>query len=200
MTMLNNKTDFKVYITPRTIYRLLFMLVIISCSPRTGHKVLSVFFDGVPSDDTNRNLASSFDTIHSNKNVVTSLNSIKIADSVHYHQPYRESKCDVCHQQDKSINMYKSQEEMCYACHTNYPQKFEFVHSPVADGMCTRCHSPHFSKNPSLLLAVGNDNCTKCHSKQKLAKDEVHLNNSDKLCTNCHDPHGGSDHFRVNEK
>ncbi len=177
------------------VFLITVLIISAGCSPQAGRKILACFFDGVETrkiHDTTRDehaALSSSETSHKADVVQV------IKDSVHYHQPYRDNKCNLCHNFDEPMNKVSPQDDMCYSCHTNYPKKFEFLHKPVANGACTKCHSPHYSKNPSLLLNMGNELCLNCHTEARFRESDIHKKSVDRRCNECHDSHGGSNHY-----
>ena len=166
------------------------LFMIEACSPKTGNKILSFFFDGVP--------------VSNEIQITTSVDSLSMADSLktnelpliaetpfQYHEPYLDKICDVCHNKSSLGELTMAQPELCYQCHDNFSENFKFVHGPVASGYCTACHNPHMSKSEYMLTQTGQALCLHCHDAGWVFQNKVHEGIDDYACTECHNPHGG---------
>jgi predicted CXXCH cytochrome family protein len=137
-------------------------------SPEQTRRILSIFFDGVPQQEDTTLIASVTD------------DTLQVSDSI---QPGQ---------------FVEAQPALCYMCHEDFADKYEFLHGPVAAGYCTVCHHPHFEKNEYLLKHTGQDLCLYCHDSNRILKGETHESIGDMNCTECHNPHGGSDKYLFN--
>ena len=181
------------FIIPAFLFFILF-----SCSSTRGKRVLSIFFDGVPLNDTSliagRN-PSSLDSI--NTEVFRPTEIVSNAGFV-VHYPYQEKECNSCHDEKSKSELILPQPDLCYTCHEDYSGKYKKVHGPVASGYCTNCHNAHMSKEKSLLIRTGQQLCLFCHDSGPLLESDTHKDISETECTLCHNPHGGEDQYILN--
>ena len=112
-----------------------------------------------------------------------------------FHEPYASKECDICHDKTAMGQLTDSQPDLCYMCHSDFTQEFNFLHGPVAGGYCTACHNPHMSKSKSLLIRTGQELCLYCHDSNQIYKNENHEGIEDYNCTECHNPHGGDNKY-----
>jgi len=91
--------------------------------------------------------------------------------SEYVHPPFREQKCQVCHQKGSSA-LKRDGGALCYICHFDAAAKFKkgYIHQPVERGECTSCHRPHRSPNKHLLSQEGMDLCYSCHADARLGR------------------------------
>lgn len=180
---------------------MLLFLLVVSCSTKSGYKVKSFFFDGVPPyEDMETNMAE-VDSILQNDMVLDSTVVVKpVKPKIIGHQPYDKKQCYDCHDQMVLGELKFPKKELCYKCHDNFEEKFKHVHGPVDSRNCQQCHNPHQSKFPMLLVNEGNDLCFNCHDSRKVNGYKIHANNDDKNCTLCHNPHGGATQFVLQEE
>ena len=181
----------------QTKYIILLAVTIIFsyCSPKTNHKVLSFFFDGVPYNSTSDSVMH-LNKVNSSDSSTNKVVASQTVDSKYtYHPPYKEGNCEACH--DKNVNSLfnAAQPELCYTCHEDFSKKFAFVHGPVSAGYCTECHQAHISELPKLLLRKSQNLCLHCHDASLVLKNEVHAEIGETNCIDCHNPHGGSDRY-----
>jgi predicted CXXCH cytochrome family protein len=164
-----------------------------ACSPATKHQVLSFLLDGVPPLET-PGAASTQQAGEPGGEVVA---DGAAATAVRYfpHAPYRENRCDGCHDMNRGELVQPLERGLCRSCHEPLVAKLRYVHGPVAVDACTECHHYHTSPFPALLLAEPVPTCTKCHDVEDLSKEEYHADIETRACTECHDPHGGDDRF-----
>ncbi len=172
----------------------LFILVVVSCSPRLNRNFLAFFFDGVPVNDSikSKNLEDNSNEEISDKDIFRAV-PVELGKEYTIHYPYREKECSSCHDENSKIDLIMDQPDLCYICHEDYSQKYNYVHGPVAGGYCTTCHNPHYSKGKSLLIMEGQQLCLFCHVSKTVLSNEVHNDIADTECILCHNPHGGED-------
>lgn len=145
------------------------------CGPAARHRVLTIFFDGVPpSGGTVAPHAPSAPQ--------------RFAPSVSFyeHGPFAAKMCQSCHE-PQTNNLVAPATELCYNCHELRLTK-AYVHGPLASGGCTVCHDPHSSPNRFLLVADSSTFCIRCHDAQEVAQNPAHQG-VEKQCTECHDAH-----------
>ncbi len=176
----------------------LFLLAII-LSAGCSHKVLTVFFDGVPeSADTLKKSAVKpvvpGDSLLAQANEGAGANARKTV-----HPPFRNKKCALCHNPDAFGKFQLPQPALCYVCHDDYSQNFKFVHGPAAGGYCTACHNPHQSELKKLLRKEGQALCLDCHTRELIFREPAHEKTGDTDCITCHNPHGGNKRFFLAE-
>jgi len=176
-----------------------FILIYLSgCSSTYRTKVLSFFFDGVPSPALD-NTAKSSDSIGGTDTSAIALNArIAARPAMNVHAPYQDKQCSSCHDQGRMGKLLKSQPELCYECHDDFKVKFIVLHGPVGGGQCTMCHTPHMSVNENLLIRTGQAVCLYCHDKEQVMKSGAHVEIKDVNCIECHNPHGGEDRYILN--
>ena len=182
--------------------RYIFCLIILvsvfgGCSSISHNKVLSFFFDGV-SDPNYKELNAVNDSL-------SQLDSTGIAEVTErvpkpqftYHPPYRDKECSSCHDKSSMGKFRKPQPGLCYTCHRNFNETYDFLHGPVAAGYCASCHNQHLSKSDKLLLYKDRQLCFHCHNETIVITNKFHEKIEDANCTKCHDPHGGESRFIV---
>ena len=164
------------------------------CDPVKRYKLLSFFFDGVPSP-----YASKVEIAPEDANAVIQLADAdvegaplsQIASS--RHEPAND--CDQCHIKEVRRTGKKFRQplpQLCYRCHSDYTKTQTYVHGPVAVGDCLFCHDPHQSNYVKLQKAPQPQLCYQCHDPEEIAAIKEHRKGPMKICTYCHDPHAGS--------
>jgi len=185
---------------------LLIMVIPLQCDPETQYKVLSFFFDGVPLPPSMQ--PAVVDTMQSAGNdsipqLAEALTPKKpSAPTVYLHPPYKERKCDVCHESEGGQRLLEARPDLvCRKCHEQFNQEYRFVHGPVAVGQCLRCHNPHSTKNPYLLIRKGEEVCTYCHEEINRWSISAHASEGPLNCLQCHSPHYSNENrfFLVSE-
>ncbi len=161
------------------------------------HQLLYTIFDGVPKDSTSAHTSSntSAQTTNADSLKALAITQKMIAAQGVTHPPYLSRDCKMCHDDGMKSKTRIKQPDLCYECHSNFKDKYKYLHGPVVGGYCTTCHSPHFSKNAKLVLRTGQQICLYCHQKEAILKNEVHKEINETSCTECHNPHGGDDKF-----
>jgi predicted CXXCH cytochrome family protein len=169
------------------------MVIVFSFLLGCSHKVLTVFFDGVPDKNDSINLADKQTGKKADSTLIRELAANEVASKNKEHPPYARKKCELCHDPNRNGKLLEPQPGLCYQCHDAFEAKFE--HGPVVSGNCTSCHSPHKSDNPKLLLRTGQALCLKCHDSGRLMTAPEHEKVADSSCTICHNPHGGNKRY-----
>ena len=171
------------------------LLLLSQCSPHAGKSVLRFFFDGVPeADSSGVALRQGADAVPDTSfRVQETMASMDQGGQVHY--PYGERDCASCHDEQSLGTMVEPQPALCYICHEDLGQSYNYLHGPVAGGYCTACHDPHRSDHPKLLKLNGDDLCFYCHQKASVRKNEMHQDLEGMVCMDCHNPHGGEDKY-----
>ena len=181
------KRQLKIFFSVITISLL---MIIVDCSPRNRHKILSIFFDGVPDIDK-KQVVSTDSTVSDSSRTEAALQKIRSHQPEYlFHPPYKDRSCNNCHNLGQSGRLILPQPDLCYECHENFSEELSWLHGPVAGGYCTSCHNPHMAKNPKLLKRTGQLLCYFCHTKSDVLKNPTHEEIEDADCTECHDPHG----------
>ncbi len=164
-----------------------------ACSQGTRYRVLSFFFDGVP--ETGVRLARQDPSTSTTGAGDVSESQVPPVRRMIAHQPYKEGKCDACHDR-ASGGLYKTEQQgLCLDCHAAIVKGSLFRHGPVAAGACTACHHHHASPEPKLLLESAATICFRCHMRNDLTETAGHDSTDTPSCLACHDPHGGTDRF-----
>jgi len=172
------------------------MVIIFSFLLGCSHKVLNVFFDGVPEKNDSVKMVAKRTEKKTDSTLLNELASSAAASKRQVHPPFGMNKCGACHDPNGQGKLVEPQPGLCYQCHDVYDGKFE--HGPVVSGNCTGCHSPHSSDNPKLLLRTGQSLCLNCHESKNLTSTPEHENIGESPCTDCHNPHGGNKRYFLN--
>ena len=164
------------------------------CSPGINRSLLTFFFDGVPQSDTTDAIPlQSGQPEDTTLLAEESTSRATMFQTVHY--PYGERECAMCHDENARGNMVVPEPDLCYICHEDFSDTYNYVHGPAAGGYCTACHDPHMSKEQHLLKRTGQPLCLFCHDETAVFKNEIHEGLGDISCMECHNPHGGEDRF-----
>lgn len=158
------------------------VLTLLGCGDANRrYRILSFWFDGVP--DPN---ASTFKTKQTGAS----------GRPIYVHRPYAENKCDSCHQNNSSDDVFtrtQVQADACYQCHRDVPGRYAAMHGPVASGRCTLCHAAHQSTEPHLLKYPSPRVCQTCHETSSLGQRPAEHLDPKADCLSCHQGHGGDD-------
>ncbi|MFQ5697000.1 MAG: cytochrome c3 family protein [Myxococcota bacterium] len=160
-------------------------------SPRSRHRLLTTFFDGVP--PLERELPEGAAPPPRVASVTPSGSPRPAAPVLLLHDPYSDRACTECHDADRSNRLIDKVPELCWSCHDAEDYEGSVTHGPVAAGRCLACHDPHRSPNESLLVRAPASLCTGCHDRQTFPELERHRQREGADCLGCHDPHA-SDH------
>src|SRR5277367_2293917 len=136
------------------------LLFITACDTPSRHKLLTVFFDGVPpiNSATNAVTASSSQT-NQTAVVVPSKPAPTPENTFTVHPPFQQHQCAECHQSSSGMGLKSQQPQLCFDCHKDFLTGQKVKHQPVESGECASCHDPHQSANKNLLLKKGNELC-----------------------------------------
>jgi predicted CXXCH cytochrome family protein len=160
----------------------------IGCTtPEQRHRVLTIFFDGVPPLYPVEPEPVPGEFEEGNAPQLARTRAVNLNASVH--APYAEKECDQCHSTRYSNKLKAEKEELCWACHDREDFADEVVHGPFAAGFCQACHDPHRSQYEYLLVSDKTDLCESCHEHYDMAEIPEHSSGDDRLCQSCHDPH-----------
>ena len=168
---------------------------VMSCDTVKRHKVLSFFFDGVPSLEET---SASEEAVVKAKSEVSKTKQLQ-SDTERYKYAHGQGRdCKLCHKRrDKSWwsrpEFVKPVPELCYGCHRNFTTTVAYVHGPVAVGACTFCHNPHTSKFDYLLKKQVPELCYQCHDSALIKLIPDHSAVSSSGCTTCHQAHSSSE-------
>lgn len=174
---------------------ILVMVLFSQCSPYAGKSALRFFFDGVPETDSTSTISLENNDVPDDSTITTD-EIVAIADvggSLHY--PFGEGECASCHNEQSLGNMLEPQPALCYMCHVDLAESYNYLHGPVAGGYCSACHDPHRSTNEKLLRYAGDELCFYCHKAESVRRNEMHQDLEGMLCADCHNPHGGDDKY-----
>jgi len=167
----------------------------VSCNTQKRYKVLSFFFDGVPNPQT-----TDIRVVADSLSILDSTNLLANSDEVTksrfiLHLPYGKKECISCHDQNSIGKTVESQPQLCYKCHDDYNESYQFVHGPVGGGYCSICHDPHKSQLNQLLKQPAEQLCLNCHDSSTVYNSKFHKKNEQTSCIECHNPHGGENRF-----
>lgn len=171
------------------------LAVCTACSETNRYRVLSFFLDGVPPP------GSRVTTTEGGAKAPTPTGGVDagrpvVPRKLFAHTPYRENRCQGCHDLDSGQLARSLSDGLCLTCHAAVVSK-PFVHGPAAVSDCTACHHYHASPFPKLLLVEPNATCLNCHDRDDLSGGEHHAGIDQRTCVECHDPHGGTNRFFV---
>ncbi|MEZ4999554.1 MAG: cytochrome c3 family protein [Bacteroidales bacterium] len=170
-----------------------FAMIITSCSTEKNYRLLSFFFDGVPSPvntiQAGDSATGTFDQLTGGPDSA----EIRIVPVYIIHAPYEEKDCMNCHDRNSPGEMIEAEPGLCYRCHEDFESKYKVIHGPVAGGYCSECHNPHQGTNRYMLRRTGQPLCTFCHNLDHAPMNDMHVDLGDTECDLCHNPHGGSD-------
>lgn len=171
------------------------VLILSQCSPRASRNLLTFFFDGAPLQDSS--LATGADpltVLQDSANYLADTEPTAVETMVN-HYPYQEGDCRICHDPVSPAMLVEPEPGLCYLCHEDFNEQYNYLHGPVAGGYCTACHNPHRSENSGLTRFTGQQQCIGCHLPEQMERSEMHQDLEGMSCTDCHNPHGGEDRF-----
>ena len=165
-----------------------------ACSTTTRYRVLSFFFDGVPPPGSG---AGTKATVEGAGAVSGDIEATSPAPPVRFlpHTPYRQNRCDGCHDSGSGQLIRSVEDGLCLTCHSALVAEARYVHGPVAVSDCTVCHHHHSSPYANLLVRDPVATCLQCHDRDDLSVGEHHSAIGQRSCGDCHNPHGGNDRF-----
>ena len=181
------------------------------CDRQSRHKVLTVFFTGVPPlEEGKKAVEAKNRTPHSEEKDAP-------RPTVYRHPLTASRQCNRCHQSTGNFSMFGRKQnqplafrkgevspgplvlprqELCIGCHKDKSAEEAlarglWLHPTSAKGDCYACHDPHQSLNPYMLLKNPQQICVPCHQDPKIMALEAHKNPGG--CLTCHNPHIGKD-------
>ncbi|MEW6719744.1 MAG: cytochrome c3 family protein [Thermodesulfobacteriota bacterium] len=173
-------------------------LLLAACGAHTKREWLTFFFDGVPPEKTESPAGAGQPVASAPpKAAPAAFPAAKAAPEKVVHPPYRDRRCDACHESKFSHKLRGKTGEICLLCHRNLFAEAKFRHAPAEDGSCLGCHNPHESAEKHLLTRKGQHVCRECHDEKDLASAPAHAASGTALCQACHDPHGGGNRLFI---
>jgi predicted CXXCH cytochrome family protein len=169
------------------------LVVLAACAGTSRQEVLTFFFDGVPPPG---GFPATSAGKGSGQNAIEPNGLAAAPQRFFPHTPYRENKCNGCHDATGGQLVRPIQDGLCLTCHARLVEEKKFVHAPAAVGDCALCHHYHGSPYPNLLLVDPVKTCLNCHDRSDLSAGEHHAQ-PDRACNECHDPHGENNRFFV---
>ena len=168
------------------------MFVGCNTSEARSYRILSFFFDGVPSPGTSR-----VDDVQPTVNIRQGQRKPRKApaEPVYKVVAHKQLKCTMCHLLSQGMALRQERDKLCVTCHDQSFHDRGFVHGPVVIGQCGACHSAHRSKHPAATLKPLNALCLECHTQPDLMEGAHHRDAQSQICTVCHDPHGADNRF-----
>jgi len=195
------------------------LLALQGCDPVKRHRVLTLFFDGVPPLEASHEKEGIAENTVSKEGDKTARFKKREKKKVDYtykrkrvgvqHPPYAMKMCDGCHKVGRSTGapegfaFLEEKTKLCALCHDDKSQEelgntYKWVHAPVQYGACIECHHPHQSANEFMLKKWPiQELCLKCHDRKRLFKTEMHSEIGETDCTDCHDPHGSEERYML---
>lgn len=169
-----------------------------ACAPDTRYRMLRYFFDGVPEPGAKQPPG------YAPPEPTTPTASAPIhhtpAVPIFTHTPFRQDRCEGCHNPKTRQLLRPLEEGLCLNCHAPLIRNPRFAHGPAAVAACTFCHHHHASPFKYQLRDEPNKVCTKCHDMNDLMIGSHHATIETQTCTNCHNPHGGDNRFFLKRK
>jgi predicted CXXCH cytochrome family protein len=193
----------KHFLSQVILFGSLVFFCMVGCDRVTRYKILSFFFEGVPTpddkrpgvgDDVNIVIITNVEKLDvmnpENRTIEPDKYGQKLSSS---HEFARD--CAQCHTGGFSSGQQELREplpDLCYSCHRDLIQEGDYLHGPLNVGECIFCHDPHQSAYIHLQKAPEPLLCYRCHQQPDIAVIPGHQACLDKVCTDCHDPHGSS--------
>lgn len=164
-----------------------FLCALTACTTQQRHAWLTFFFEGVPpleGDAPTATVTPAMDSTPT-RAIATSSNAEPVWIS---HAPYRDRKCDACHEVGQALALKGTPRDICLPCHTNVITGASTLHWPLKKGKCMACHRPHLATVPKLLTKPGVALCYECHTPLNV-KERVHEPVRRGRCLACHTAH-----------
>jgi predicted CXXCH cytochrome family protein len=170
------------------------ILTLLGCS---NTKLLTLFFDGVPSPVQPAVVAQVKDNGAADSTATDPASSALLKKPYYYHSPYENRECASCHDKSSMGKLLQPLPGLCYQCHDDFTTVYKVLHGPVEGGECTACHSPHMAENEKLILQKGQQLCLSCHDSTEMFAVDSHKEMGTKACYSCHNPHGGDKRYFI---
>jgi predicted CXXCH cytochrome family protein len=151
----------------------------LGCDAASRHRVLTVFFDGVPPPGAAVAPAPGQGRAAGGERPRKTVYGA--------HGPYAARLCNACHESAATNALVARGSDLCFRCHELALDK-KYIHGPLASGGCIACHDPHGSQYRYLLVSESDSFCFRCHERQTVASIAIH-GGIEEGCTSCHDPH-----------
>ena len=148
----------------------------VGCSVERDYKILSFFFEGVPTPEA---LAAE-----------TTGTGLAAATNYVIHRPFADDACLECHVSSVQIQLTRDDSRVCLKCHEGVPTEYAVMHGPVASA-CLWCHNPHLSGHKHLLQQPSPDLCLQCHDEGLMSSPVPGHEDLNTDCLACHQGHGG---------
>jgi predicted CXXCH cytochrome family protein len=181
------------------------------CDKQSRHKVLTVFFTGVPP------LAEEQKSPAATNKKPQGEQTAAPRPTLYKHPLTASRQCNQCHHSTANFNMFggrrqqplafrkgmvspgplvRPRQELCIGCHKDKSAAEVLarglrLHPTSAKGDCYACHDPHQSKNPYVLVEKSQQVCIPCHQDPKIMALPAHKEPGG--CLTCHNPHLGKD-------
>jgi predicted CXXCH cytochrome family protein len=156
------------------------------CSAEKHYKVLSFFFDGVPTPQERAAAAAG--------GVVVGQGASGEPLVLFTHEPFATENCAACHVGGVST-LYQPvgitvSATVCLKCHEQATRSYPVMHGPVAAVECLWCHAPHQADNKELLRLSSPEVCLQCHTRELLSPNPPEHMVPQSMCLDCHVGHG----------
>jgi predicted CXXCH cytochrome family protein len=150
----------------------------VGCSVEKDYKILSFFFEGVPTpEELAAQRAGGPDLASAGKYVI--------------HDPYDRDACLECHPSPTDMQLTRADSQGCRKCHESVLTQYAVMHGPVVGEECLWCHNPHMSVNEHLLRQRPPELCMQCHDEGLMSSQLPAHEDPDRDCLACHQGHGG---------
>ncbi len=170
----------------------------IGCAtPEERHRLLTIFFDGVPPLYPEEAELALEDSGESETPQVRRTRAVNPNATVH--GPYAEKECEQCHSSRYSNRLKVERKDLCWTCHDREDFPGAVVHGPFEAGYCEGCHHPHRSEHEYLLHSDQADLCVGCHVQYDAEAIVEHRGDDERLCQSCHDPHASERKYMLKE-
>jgi predicted CXXCH cytochrome family protein len=164
-------------------------------TPEQRHRVLALFFDGVPPLHPEEAEPTPEEVVD-REGPAGPWESTELP-MVSVHGPVAKKECEQCHMSARSNRLVEPKQDLCWSCHDREDFPGEVVHGPVAAGFCDACHDPHRSPYRFLLVRALAELCDGCHDQSSFAAITEHRTAKGDDCQRCHDPHAGDRRFML---
>jgi len=214
---IESKREMKAGNPNRLFVRLITVTIIIAvvsgCDRQGRHKMLTVFFTGVPPLEADNKGETEKDDTPKGQQETKQTGPKAI---VYTHPLAAARLCNQCHLTTANFGMFgqkvstnfsqKGQpspgklvvprKELCIKCHkdksdANAMREGIWLHTTAAKGDCLKCHDPHQSNIRYMLLDKPRQICIPCHKDPKIMELAAHKEPGE--CLTCHNPHLGKD-------
>ncbi|MDD3813196.1 MAG: cytochrome c3 family protein [Desulfocapsaceae bacterium] len=195
---------------------LLLTASLIGCEPQARHKILTIFFTGVPPLDQPETIAEIKKQPPPPPTQIPEPTP-PASTPLFSHPVWAAGRCSPCHESTgifrtpgvkktsttvfktgggMPAKLIKAKNEICTQCHKDKTPKRAlaenlWLHNTTAKGDCLACHDPHQSKNEKTLRQPPSILCLPCHKQGQFLATPAHQKGEE--CLSCHNPHMGID-------